>query len=186
MQQLSQDLLMTLAEQAQNRPRLRQNYNFHGDADRVQRFLNALQPGTYVRPHRHLRPEGVNGFEFFLVLEGEIGLLILDASGQIIETVGLSAQGPIRGVELAEGQYHSLIALAPNSVMLEIKEGPYNPATDKEFISRFPLEGSEAAQVQVGEWEQLFAAAPRPGAPEPTQALAQDMSVAGRRPSANG
>jgi cupin fold WbuC family metalloprotein len=177
MQQLSQDLLNDIAAQSRDRPRLRQNHDFHQGADRVQRFLNALQPGTYVRPHRHLRPEGVNGFEFFLVLEGAIGLLVMDAQGQVLETVYLSAQGQIRGVELAAGEYHSLVALAPNTVMLEIKEGPYNPATDKEFIDRFPLEGTLAAQGQVNQWQQLFTNSRLPQPIEPVTRESMPISV---------
>jgi cupin fold WbuC family metalloprotein len=179
MQQLSQDLLNDIAGQSRDRTRLRQNYDFHQSTDRVQRFLNALQPGTYVRPHRHLRPEGVNGFEFFLVLEGAIGLLVMDAQGQVLETVYLSAQGQIRGVELAEGQYHSLVALAPNTVMLEIKEGPYNPATDKEFIDRFPLEETQAAQAQaqVHQWHQLFTNSRLPQPIEPVTRESMPIGV---------
>jgi cupin fold WbuC family metalloprotein len=66
--------------------KLRAAYDFHEPPEKVQRFLNALQPGTYVRPHRHLRDAGVNGFEFFLVLQGSLGLLILDEQGQVIHT----------------------------------------------------------------------------------------------------
>ncbi|MGB7416110.1 MAG: WbuC family cupin fold metalloprotein, partial [Thermosynechococcaceae cyanobacterium] len=72
---LSQELFDTLAQDALALPRLRKNFNFHDLPEVVQRFLNVMQPGTYVRPHRHLRSETENGFEFFLVLQGEIGFI---------------------------------------------------------------------------------------------------------------
>jgi cupin fold WbuC family metalloprotein len=153
---LNQELLDTTSQKAQRSPRLRQNYDFHALPERVQRFINALQPGTYVRPHRHLRVPGVNGFEFFLVLQGALGMLILDEQGQVIHTERIEAQGPTRGLELAEGNFHTLIALEPNTVMLELKEGPYDPTTDKEFMQSFPEEGTAEAQQWVSKWESHF------------------------------
>jgi cupin fold WbuC family metalloprotein len=70
----------------------------------------------------------------------------------------LSAQGSVRGIELAEGTYHTLIALAPDTVMLEMKEGPYSPSTDKEFLAAFPHEGSVEVYPLIENWKRLFRA----------------------------
>ncbi len=153
---LTQDLLDAIAEEARASSRQRLNYNFHEHPERVQRFLNVLQPGTYVRPHRHLRSQGVNGFEFFLVLQGAIGLLVLDAEGNILHTERVSANGNTRAIELAEATYHTLVALEPNTVMLELKEGPYDRTTDKEFLEQFPLEGESGTQTWIEQWEGYF------------------------------
>ncbi|HEY9845760.1 MAG TPA: WbuC family cupin fold metalloprotein [Candidatus Caenarcaniphilales bacterium] len=153
---LDQELLNRIALTAHNNSRLRQNYNFHNPAEKVQRFINVLQPGTYVRPHRHRRDSGVNGFEFFLALQGTLGLLILNDQGQVIQQQRVSADGPVRAVELAEGTYHTLVALAPNTAILELKEGPYEPSTDKEFLETFPQEGTGAAQRLVETWQLHF------------------------------
>lgn len=156
LKRLTQSLLDDLAEQASQNSRLRQNYNFHDLTEKVQRFINVLQPGTYVRPHRHRRSPGVNGFEFFLVLQGKLGMILMGEQGEVIHTELLSAQGATRGVELAEGTYHTLVALTPNTVILELKEGPYTPETDKEFLVSFPAEGTAAAQSQVLQWQSHF------------------------------
>ena len=156
LKRLSQKLLDEVAQTARSSPRLRQNYNFHGLSEKVQRFINVLQPGTYVRPHRHLRIPEVNGFEFFLVLQGELGMIILDESGNVLDTERISANGAVRGIELPEGTYHTLVALAPDTIMLELKEGPYEPKTDKEFLAEFPLEGTAAAQQLVETWQGYF------------------------------
>ena len=59
---ISESLFAQVAQQAANSPRRRKNHNLHQESDLVQRFLNVLQPGTYVRPHRHLREqEGASG-----------------------------------------------------------------------------------------------------------------------------
>ncbi len=154
---LSQKLFDTVSQEAAALPRLRKNHNFHQLPDGVQRFINVLQPGTYVRPHRHVRSADSNGFELFLVLQGEIGFLVLDGQGEVVQTERLSAQGPTYGLELEEGQYHTLIALAPDTVMFEIKEGPYVPAKDKDFMANFPMEGTLEAERQVHTWTGLFA-----------------------------
>ncbi len=153
---LSQELLDAVAEQSRSSPRQRQNYNFHEPSEKVQRLLNVLQPGTYVRPHRHPRPPEINGFEFFLVIQGEVGIILFDESGQILHTERITANGTTRGIELAQGIYHTLVALVPDAVILELKEGPYNPSTDKEFIEDFPAEGTPAAEQMVEQWKGLF------------------------------
>ena len=51
-------LLNTVSEQAKTNVRLRMNYNFHKQMDEpVQRLLNALEPNTYLPPHRHLQAQ---------------------------------------------------------------------------------------------------------------------------------
>jgi cupin fold WbuC family metalloprotein len=154
---LTQELFNTLAEQAQQNARLRQNHNFHELPEKVQRFLNVLQPGTYVRPHHHHRQAGVNGFEFFIVLQGAIGIVIFDDQKNVIQTEQLTAGGPLCGLELAEGTFHTIVALAPNTVMFELKEGPYVPSTDKDFLDGFPLKASAEAKAWVQKWETYFA-----------------------------
>ncbi|MEB3357503.1 MAG: WbuC family cupin fold metalloprotein, partial [Synechococcales bacterium] len=154
---LTQDLLQTTAEQAQSSPRLRKNYNFHTLPERVQRFINVMQPGTYVRPHCHHRPTHVNGFEFFLVIQGSLGMVVMDEQGTVLEAHWVSDRGPVRAIELAEGTYHTLVVLEPNTAILEIKEGPYDPQTDKHFLPQFPAEGTPEAQSLVKTWEAYFA-----------------------------
>ena len=85
-----------------------------------------MQPGTYVRPHRHRRNGSGTGFEYFLLLD-------------------LSAKGPTHGIEIAEDQFHSLVALEADSVIFELKQGPYQPTQDKDFLYGFPQEGTTEA-----------------------------------------
>lgn len=153
---LTQELIHSIAQEARSNPRQRQNYNFHAHSERVQRFLNVLQPGTYVRPHRHQRVPDVNGFEFFLVIQGAIGLIVMNEQGKLIHAELLSANGETRAVELAQGTYHTLVALQPDTVMLEIKEGPYEVQTDKDFLLMFPVEGTAEAVAIEQQWRFQF------------------------------
>lgn len=55
---INEALLDETTGRAKQSPRLRMNYNFHEHLDDpVNRLLNALEPGTYLRPHRHLNPK---------------------------------------------------------------------------------------------------------------------------------
>lgn len=155
---IDQALFDAVAAQARSSPRQRCNHNFHAESEPVQRFLNVLQPGTYVRPHRHQRATAGAGFECFVVLQGAIGLLLLDADGAVIHQERLEAQGPLRGIELAEGQFHTLVALTADAVLFELKQGPYVPTADKDFLACFPLEGSPEASAQELAWRQRFQA----------------------------
>ena len=154
---LNQSLIDTVAKEAAHSERLRKNYNFHDLSDTVQRFMNIMQPRTYVRPHRHTRPEDKNGFEFFLLLQGKIGVLLFDEQGNITHSEQLGAESENYGIEITEGTFHTLVTLAPNTVMFELKEGPYVPTRDKDFLPQFPDEGTTEAQTQVKNWESLFA-----------------------------
>jgi cupin fold WbuC family metalloprotein len=156
LKRIDQSLFDQVAAQALQAPRLRRNHNLHAEPEAVQRFLNVLQPGTYVRPHRHLRLPPGAGFECFLVLQGAIGLLLLDAQGEVIQQERLEASGPLRGVELGEGQFHTLVALTPDAVMFELKQGPYQPTSDKDFLAFFPVEGTPEAAAQERRWRALF------------------------------
>lgn len=153
---LDQALFDAVAAEARHSPRLRRNHNLHAEPDPVQRFLNVLQPGTYVRPHRHLRATPGAGFECFLVLQGALGLLLLDERGEVCDQVRLDAGGPVRGVELEQGRFHTLVALRPDTVMFEIKQGPYEPASDKDFLPAFPGEGTPEAVAQEAAWRGRF------------------------------
>ncbi|MFY7696476.1 MAG: WbuC family cupin fold metalloprotein, partial [Cyanobium sp.] len=82
---LDQALFDAVAAEARSSTRLRCNHNLHAEPELVQRFLNVMQPGTYVRPHRHLRCSPGEGFECFLVLQGAMGVLLLDSEGALIQ-----------------------------------------------------------------------------------------------------
>ena len=153
---ITESLFAQVAAGAAASPRQRKNHNLHQESDLVQRFLNVLQPGTYVRPHRHRREQAGAGFECFVVLQGSVGLLVLNSSGEVLQRERLEASGEVRGVQLAEGLFHTLVALEADSVMFEIKQGPYEPLADKDFLAAFPLEGTAEAMEQERLWRGLF------------------------------
>lgn len=129
-----------LALKASSIPRLRINHNFHSSMeDNPHRFLNVMLHGTYLRPHRHLNPPKA---ESFVCLEGSLAFFIYDSAGTIEAIHDLSADGPVIGIDIAPGIWHTILVLSPRAVFFEVKPGPYVVTTDKEFIDWAPEEGS--------------------------------------------
>lgn len=129
-------LLDNISEKAKHSPRLRMNHNFHESLDApVNRLLNAMEPNTYLRPHRHLTPPKE---EIFLILRGKAILFIFDEIGNITDTRTLSPQEGTYGAELEPGVWHSLLVIEPNTVIYEVKEGPFTPLCAEDFAPWSP------------------------------------------------
>lgn len=143
MRRLSRQALIDLTIQAADSARLRRTHNLHsGPDDPVQRMLNAFEPGTYVRPHRHDDPPK---WELFVALRGRAAVLIFDDGGRVTERRELMPAGEDSGVEIAPGTWHTLVSLESGTVLLEIKPGPYEPLADKDFAAWAPAEGEAGA-----------------------------------------
>lgn len=143
LKRLDHRLFDELSARAHAGTRGRTNENLHtGPDDPVQRFLNAIEPGSYVRPHRHTAPPR---WELFTLLAGSVVVLLFDDAGTVLAREEVSAQGPLRGLEIPGGVWHALAARESGTVLLEIKPGPYFPAEDKDFAPWAPREGDPAA-----------------------------------------
>jgi cupin fold WbuC family metalloprotein len=147
--------LRSLADRGAESRRRRANLNLHPElSDPVQRFFNAVQPGSYVRPHRH----GSGRWETFVALAGAGAMLTFDDDGAVLDRADLSPAGPHAAAEVPAGVWHTIVALEPGTAFLEIKPGPYVPLEDKDFAFWSPPEGAEAASA----FAQWFGTA-RPG-----------------------
>jgi cupin fold WbuC family metalloprotein len=137
---IDRELLSKVSSDAKTSTRLRKNHNFHSDyADPTNRMLNAFEPGTYVRPHKHESPDK---WEVFIVLAGKALILRFDNAGTIIEHRILDHAQGVYGVELPPREWHTVLSLASGTVLYEVKPGPYAPIDDKNFASWAPEEGS--------------------------------------------
>ena len=103
--------------------------------DPVNRLLNALEPGTYLRPHRHLNPKKD---EIFLLLRGRIAVFLFDNKGEITQTQILDPKEGVYGAEIKAGTWHGLLVLESGSVIYEIKEGPFAPLAPENFAPWSP------------------------------------------------
>ena len=95
---INEQLLDETQAKALQSPRLRMNYNFHEKLDDpINRLLNAMEPGTYLRPHRHLNPAKD---EIFLLLRGKVAVFLFDEEGNITEKTILNPKEGAYGAEI--------------------------------------------------------------------------------------
>ena len=116
-------LLDKLTAEAQESPRLRMNLDLrNSDADSSQRMLNAIEPGSVVPVHRH---RGTS--ETLVVLRGRVVEEYYSSEGDVVATFELAAGGPVCALNIPAGQWHTLRALESGTVILEMKDGAYEP-----------------------------------------------------------
>lgn len=148
-------LLDEVTAEARAGERRRKNRNFHaGDDEPAHRLLNAVEPGSYVMPHRHL---DAHKAESMLVLRGRLGLVVFADDGAVLRTAALGAAGDALGVDIAHGTWHSVLALEPGTVFFEAKAGPYRPFGAAERAPWAPAEGTAEAVAYQRQLACLFA-----------------------------
>jgi len=131
MKRIDKILLTTLSTQAAASPRKRAHHNLHPQLDdKVQRLCIAMEPGTYVRPHRHNQPET---WEILLILSGAVALLIFDDSGKVLERIELAAGGEVTAVEIPANTWYAVASLKAGTVVFEVKQGPYAPINEANY-----------------------------------------------------
>jgi cupin fold WbuC family metalloprotein len=129
-----------LCREAASSPRLRKNSNLHAGNDYpCHRLFNALQPGTYVRVHRHLEP---SKDETILLVRGAMAAFFFDDEGTVVRTEKVS---PGMAVDVPHGVWHTFACLEPGTVFFEAKAGPYVPMTPDEAAPFAPPENDPAA-----------------------------------------
>lgn len=143
MKLVTSDLVRELSGQALLSPRLRKNHNLHPrDDSRCHRLLNAVEPGSYIRPHRHLDLEKD---EAFILMSGRLGVITFSDSGEVAEAVVLSHAGGNLAADIPSGVYHNAVSLEPGTVFYEAKAGPYLPLAEEEKATWAPAEDDPAA-----------------------------------------
>lgn len=147
-------LLDELSAEAATSPRRRRNRNFHsGDDYPAHRLLNAAEPDTYIAPHRHLDPAKD---ETLALLRGRMGVVIFDDTGKAILSRLMEAGGDCLGVDIPHGTWHTFVALASGTVIIEAKAGPYKPLVEAEKAPWAPAEGDPAATAYLAALREQF------------------------------
>jgi cupin fold WbuC family metalloprotein len=132
MNKLSCKRLSGLSNEAQLSPRQRMNHNFHAElSDPIQRLAIAMEPGTYIRPHRHRQ-----SWELLTSLRGRFVVLNFDDTGAVIDRSVLGED--ISVIETATGCWHAVLSLDTGGVIFEVKQGPYVPFQEVDFAPWSP------------------------------------------------
>ncbi len=129
---ITQALLDSLTSQAKASPRLRMNYDLRNSADdQSQRMLNAIEPGSPLPIHRHQKTS-----ETVVCLRGRLVWEFYDELEHVCtERIELSPNGPIVALNVPKGQWHTVKALESGSVILEMKDGPYEPTGPEDILT---------------------------------------------------
>jgi cupin fold WbuC family metalloprotein len=155
-QTITSSLLDELLHRAAISPRRRAIHCLHGgDWEHCHRMLNALTPGTYVRPHRH---DSDHQSEAFILLRGRLTLLLFDEDGEVNfeHSRTLSPVDGLFGMDIPPRLWHSLVALE-DAVIYEVKGHPaggYVQERDKNFASWAPEEGSPESESYLRKMEE--------------------------------
>lgn len=145
------ELLDRLTEEAKGSQRLRVNYDLRNSAeDGSQRMLNAIELGSVFPIHRHRKTSEtmvclrgklvVEFYEEFAGGDGSPEPLVTDGSSQgkqgarLIETIELSPNGPVMALNIPAGQWHTVHSAESGTVILEMKDGPYEPLSEEDIL----------------------------------------------------
>lgn len=128
---ITQALLDSLTAQAKTSPRLRMNMDLRNSPDdQSQRMLNAIEPGSPLPIHRHQKTS-----ETVVCLRGRLIEEFYDDLDRICtETIELSPNGPIVALNIPAGQWHTARALESGTVIMEMKDGPYEPTSPADIL----------------------------------------------------
>lgn len=126
---IDQQVLDTLTAHAKESPRLRMNLDLRNSpADQSQRMLNAIEPGTVLPIHRHRTTS-----ETVVCLRGHFEEYFYDEEGRLTDTIDMVPGGTL--INIPAGQWHNLKSLESGTVLLECKDGPWEPLEDKDILN---------------------------------------------------
>lgn len=130
-EKITQGLLDSLTEQAKNNERLRMNKDLRdSDSDLSQRMLNAIEPGSPLPIHRHRHTS-----ETVVCLRGRLVEEFYDELERTCtEAIELSPNGPVVALNIPAGQWHTARALESGTVIIEMKNGKYEPLSDVDIL----------------------------------------------------
>ena len=127
---IDKQLLDEVSAKAKVNERLRMNYNLHDSLDaKAQRLLNALEVGTILPIHRHRHTS-----ETYILIRGKIRVMFYNEMGGETESFMLDPLQENYGVHIPAGQWHTLEVLENNTVIFEVKDGPYIPLEPEDIM----------------------------------------------------
>lgn len=128
---ITQALMDSLTEQAKASPRLRMNLDLrNGPSDGSQRMLNAMGPGTPLPIHRHMKSS-----ETVVCLRGHLREVFYNDAGEVTEVIDLAPGSDCVALNIPLGQWHSVEVLESGTIIMETKDGAYEPLGEEDILS---------------------------------------------------
>ncbi|MGF6192359.1 WbuC family cupin fold metalloprotein [Serratia sp. 2723] len=141
MKQITAHDLTTMSEQAATVPRLRAHRTLHEElSDPVQRLAIAMEPGTYIRPHRHPQT-----WELLTPLRGRFVVLQFNDEGVVTQRTLLGEETKV--LEMPALTWHAVLSVDPGGVVFEVKHGPYQALGEEDCMHWAPPEGGEGIEA---------------------------------------
>ena len=127
---ITQELLDGLTARAKESPRLRMNLDLRNSPeDGSQRMLNAIEPGSPLPVHRHMKSS-----ETVVCLRGHLREVFYDDAGQVTEAIDLAPGSGCVALNIPIGQWHTVEVLESGTVILECKDGGYEPLGEEDVM----------------------------------------------------
>lgn len=128
---ITKEIMDELTALAKESPRLRMNRDLRNSSeDKSQRMLNALEPGTPLPIHRHMKSS-----ETVVCLRGHLKELFYNEKGEVTDVIDLAPQSECVALNIPIGQWHTVEVLESGTVILEVKDGAYEPLQDVDILS---------------------------------------------------
>ena len=129
---IDRTLLDALTVAAKASPRLRMNFDLRNSAeDKSQRILNAIEPGSVLPIHRHRYSS-----ETVVCLRGHLREVFYNEKGEVSEVIDLVPGSECAALNIPVGQWHSVQALEPGTVILECKDGQFEPLGSEDILAK--------------------------------------------------
>lgn len=146
MKQITPAMLDELSSQARQSARHRANFNLHPElSDPIQRLAIAMEPATYVRPHRH-----PHTWELLYPLRGRFLVLHFDEAGRVCQRTVLGEDCQV--LENPAGCWHAVLSLDSGGVIFEVKHGPYRAIAEADYAPWSTSDGDQAAVDKTLAW----------------------------------
>lgn len=127
---ITQAILDKLTEEAKASPRLRMNMDLrNSDKDQSQRMLNAIEPGSPLPIHRHRSTS-----ETVVCLRGHLREMFYNDKGDVTDVIDLAPNSDCVALNIPMGQWHTVEVLESGTVILETKDGAYQPLSPEDLM----------------------------------------------------
>jgi len=127
---ITQKILDELTAEAKASPRLRMNMDLRNSADdQSQRMLNAIEPGSPLPIHRHRKTS-----ETVVCLRGHLREIFYNDKGDVTDVIDLAPNSDCVALNIPMGQWHTVEVLESGTVIMEVKDGPYQPLSPEDIM----------------------------------------------------
>lgn len=128
---ITKEVMDELTAAAKASPRLRMNRDLRNSPeDQSQRMLNAIEPGSPLPIHRHRKSS-----ETVVCLRGHLREIFYNEKGEVTEIIDLSPGSDCVALNIPIDQWHTVEVLESGTVIMEVKEGAYEPTGPEDILA---------------------------------------------------